>query len=317
MDTQLAYMISVDSRADWVASWASSAPSTASECCSDFATGWEGFSGDVTSRQTVANEYMAYFGEWTADANYYNTIIEIAGDAAKLSGETASSSDDSSACKDSTVQGYGDGLAERMAAYCFTTREESVASYTAAGGSADNGPAGIVCGTDLYIKVHQTIEGIRDISDDYYASCDRGVGYAILWSGADDDVTFGGVYDLKNHLESCPHWEEVDCSSIDDLQPGDIVLYCEGRDTDGDGVYDVAVDGDVNGDGKLSSAHVIMYIGEEAVKKYHDSDLVFGSASYGDRPANLSGDSFPDIYRHVYRNVQTESDSKYVNIDVD
>ena len=80
------------------------------------------------------------------------------------------------------------------------------------------------------------------IGDKIYASCDRTVCTAIRWSGADPNFEEGPVSKQYTYLNTSSNWEKV--GVINDtnfnFEPGDVII------TDG---------------------HILMYVGNEAVKK--------------------------------------------------
>lgn len=304
IELQLAYIVSTDSKATWIADWAGKTYDKPETACRDFLdgggtdqveSGWEGItpgSDNIVFRQNNAAAAYVKFAEWTADTNLYDTIMEIAGDAAVDASVDGTSQQIDAGCTSDTVAA-GTTLAERMSQYCLDTKAEGIKSYQDALRSVSDtskAPAGIVCGSKLYQKVHANIEAIRG-ADDYWASCDRGVGYAILWSGCDDDLNMSGCEKLITHFTSCDHWSNVtsSISSEADLKPGDICI---------------------------SSGHVVMYLGEEAVLKYHegksDPGAVYGQASHGDRAPCVQNDSYAN-YTYVFRNVKQDANSPYKN----
>lgn len=304
IELQLAYIVSTDSKATWIADWAGKTYDKPETACRDFLdgggtdqveSGWEGItpgSDNIAFRQNNAAAAYVKFAEWTADTNLYDTIMEIAGDAAVDASVDGTSQQIDAGCTSDTVSA-GTTLAERMSQYCLDTRDEGIKSYQDALRSASDtsqAPAGIVCGSKLYQKVHANIEAIRG-ADNYWASCDRGVGYAILWSGCDDDLDMSGCDSLITHFTSCDHWSNVtsSISSEADLKPGDICIR---------------------------SDHVIMYLGEEAVLKYHegksDPGAVYGQASHGERAPCVQSDSYAD-YTYIFRNVKQDANSPYKN----
>lgn len=204
---------------------------------------------------------------------------------------------------------FGEGIAERMSAYCFDTKQDAIDDYHSAGGT-DGGDAcgrayGVVCGTELYKEVH---DKVLEPGDKYYASCDRSTGSAVRWSGADDNFCYavcdsGIIPYCQQHTDI---WQDVvsEINSQDDLEPGDVCVY---------------------------SKHICMFIGEDAVAKFHPnidaSATQWGEGSLGtfppaitDRSSNMtmftaSGHGSYD--GHVFRNIKMQDDSKYKDIEID
>lgn len=323
VECQLAFYISEDGTASspkyyaqWLADWVGVDYGNPEAACKDFANGsggggtnggWEGHTPDDPRIPNAQSVYLAISSGWEVDTAVYDTVIEIAGDTAILGSGSNTNSDGSEKNKCDNGVSYGDDLADRMSAYCWDTKDESISDYTAAGGGDD--PCGIECGTELYKKVHAAIAP----DDNYWASCDRGVAFAVKWSGCDDAFPLGDPGDQGTHmLEQSDKWENVTAqiSTLDDLQPGDILLHAS------------ALDGNYNSDGTESN-HIIMYLGKEVVQKYHpdvtDESQVFGSASFGDRPPNIGAEdsNFMATYTYVFRNIKKDTDSAYKDIDVD
>jgi hypothetical protein len=297
-EIQLAYMVSIDSRANWVQNWANTATGNPEEGAKQFGYGWEGdISGSENARVNAAKEWFIKIAAWDADINYYNTVVTIAGDAFRAAAGANNAQNHEDECTEEELT-YGTTVAERMSAYCWDSHSQScddfIQAWTARGkpmGTYNNHPIkepwGTVCGTDLYIQVHQAVFP----GDGLYASCDRSVACAVRWAGLDDNFPAGGCGTLINWMSASSKWKNVksDIHSESDLMPGDILIR---------------------------STHVIMYLGSDAVLKYHpnaEASWVYGSGSYGDRPPNVQGDNWSG-YDYVFRNVQPESNSKWFNI---
>lgn len=104
-------------------------------------------------------------------------------------------------------------------------------------------------GTELYDEVWTAT-----IHDSYYRSCDRGVGAAVKWSGADDNFNYGGCGNELTYLSGSPLWKLVADNVVFDgsgttaerlkLEPGDVIC-CDD--------------------------HTFAYVGKELAKKGYDS----------------------------------------------
>lgn len=294
---QLAFMISLDSRAGWVADWNDVDTGSPETGAAQFATGWEGHSSQ-TERETAAANWFVTIAEWDADIEYYDSIIELAGEAAQLAGQSTNHENHEQECTEEKFS-YGNSLADKMSAYCMDNKADAQAAFQSAwvaAGSptcmygdpphAGSDPYGIVCGSDLYVKVHQVVFE----NDGYYASCDRSVGTAVRWAGCDDDYSAGGCTNQITHMQTDAAWEDVTSSihSEDDLMPGDICIH---------------------------SGHIVMYLGQEMVQKYHpdaDDSWHFGEGSFGDRPPCVQADSYTN-YDYIFRCVSPETDSQWLN----
>lgn len=160
-------------------------------------------------------------------------------------------------------------------------------------------------GTALYQYVKNKI-----IVDDYYRSCDRGVAIAVRWSGYDDTYPAGPCTSQEAHVITSAKWQEVDWGGdVSKLKPGDILIATPG--TWGD--------------------HTVMYVGYDIPKQIQgvtanvvEASLTKGAA-FPYHPENrspgltLCEDGWIGqltLYR-VFRNVQTETNSIYVNIPID
>lgn len=151
-------------------------------------------------------------------------------------------------------------------------------------------------GTVLYRRVHEAIFP----GDPWFQSCDRSVACAVRWAGADDAFPAGGCLEILNHMLTSDKWSEIDWGGDSSkLSPGDVLI----------------VSNDAEG-------HVILYVGNEAIKmKYPDApaDFEIVSGSIGG-PARSPGCGvlWSSSYSHyrAFRNVKQETDSKYKNIAV-
>lgn len=216
-------------------------------------------------------------------------------------------------CSDGNLD-TGDGIAERMSQLCWDTEEigkedfdtnwkDKGSPYCIYDGKSHTDPCGIVCGTDLYIYVHDKVLP----GDQYYASCDRSTTTAVRWSGADDkfaDPNGGPCPDIITYCSSnSDKWEDVTSTihSIEDLQPGDVCVYSE---------------------------HIVTFLGEEAVLKYHpdvEVDLasgkhVWGEGSFGNHAPSIDSRSdiscFTTGTGKVFRIKEYQSDSEFKDMEI-
>lgn len=158
-------------------------------------------------------------------------------------------------------------------------------------------------GTDLYVAVHDAVLP----GDPWYQSCDRFSATAVRWSGADDSYPAGSTGTILSYLQNSDKWKYVPAKSEKDLEPGDIIV---------------------------KTGHVIVYVGNEAVRKKYPNNSTgvlahasIGGASSPDQQETDSenrGGAIGDWYDmglkenggefSVFRNVKQESSSKYKNI---
>lgn len=206
-------------------------------------------------------------------------------------------------------------LADAIVSMSYPTRQEGKADFkekweqskrrrTSKGGMH---PEGIVCGTPLYITIHQGVLS----GDPYYASCDRGVCTAVRWAGHDDNFNRGGCYEITKYLVSSTKWKELDWTGKqEELKPGDILVRSD--------TWMSAHRGTPNN----NVGHIVMYVGKEAVLKRYpkgaESDACVCAASYGSRPLCCQiwegGQSRPFSSYMAFRSVYVEPQSRYVGL---
>lgn len=165
-----------------------------------------------------------------------------------------------------------------------------------------NGVAPDDVATQLYVDVHDAVIS----GDDYYASCDRGTCTAVRWAGADDNFPPGGCGNIMDYLDSegKSKWDNLgklnEDISVDELEPGDIMVYC------------------IRG---TKYGHIGIFVGEEAVQeKYPGSKCTTYAASLGDHCPQLQpidgwkSGGHGGVNYTIYRNINPESSSKYKDI---
>lgn len=150
-------------------------------------------------------------------------------------------------------------------------------------------------GTPLYRHIKSLIMP----GDTIFQSCDRSVATAVRWAGVDDDFPMGGCEsNILPHLLASPKWEEVPWDNDKSkLQPGDVLVYPE---------------------------HVILYVGEEAVKaKYPDDtgrSVYSGSINYSDVSNGRSPglgfwySGYETNGYHAFRSIYKEPNPKYKHL---
>lgn len=146
-------------------------------------------------------------------------------------------------------------------------------------------------GTALYRRVHDNIWGNGLI----YQSCDFGVATAIRWSGTDETYPSSDCPTQLSYLQTSSKWKKVGYLtkiSPSELQPGDVCIH---------------------------KSHTMIYIGKEAMIKYHPNNTGLSvSASYCER--SPGADSSVEGYQQnadprgdyiVFRCVKPDKGSKY------
>lgn len=103
-------------------------------------------------------------------------------------------------------------------------------------------------GTELYKTVRDNVGDPWVI----YQSCDRLIGAALRWSGADVDFPMGNVRNQYQYVTHSDQWEYIATAegiSRDNLQPGDIFI-CLGN-----------------------VGHIWMYVGQDAIREIYGDDF--------------------------------------------
>lgn len=281
LETQLGFMVSDDApvRVDYIKEMIATPAGSPEAATRNFMREWEVISDDSTgARISAANSYFSKMGQWEADEDLADSILEQSGGSAGSANETAVSAAQNKCLTETAGQRADNStMAMAMASYAYAT--------TAEGEGND--------GTQLYQDLHDAIFP----GDPWYMSCDRGVAVAVRWSGTDDNYPAGPVSRQLDYLASSDKWDEVTDWGGDpeNLQPGDVLLRNDS-----------------------SVGHTVMYLGNEAVQQVHgdaaEPGSVIASASLDTRSPGVgtwyTGDTGLETYT-VYRNVKTETNSQY------
>lgn len=211
----------------------------------------------IETHTSSASSWASKMSSWTVDSSFANSIIAMA----EKMGASASTSTVASAQKKCQKASNVDNSSLASAAVSYAWEH---AHPDAEGNN----------GTQLYQAV---CDGV--IGDGLYMSCDHGVCAAVRWSGTDVDYPSGNCSTQWSYVTSSDKWERVGTLGVDlqyeDLQPGDVAI-CAMSDSYTGG-----------------SEHTWLYVGNEAVKaKYADSTYTSVNASYGQRSAGCSDDSW-------------------------
>lgn len=269
--------------------------SSGGDTCSDFFTSW----GEEASPESATRKFMA---DWEVISDSSGELREQAAAmwatefvAWEIDVEYADSiiGTANAVQVDATNQAVADAIDKCLDNEISTAENGSLAqaavSYayaTQAEGDGNNG-------TELYQTLHDAIFP----DDPHYQSCDRGVATAVLWSGTDDSFPKGPCGSILSYLLTSSKWKKITNSgTIEGLEPGDILIRADD-----------------------SVSHVIMYVGNEAVKeKFPEASdtACIVSASLDTRSPGVShwytGTTGYDTY-HVFRNIQKESNPKYTD----
>lgn len=206
IDAQLVYSVSTDSRASMLNTWFETEEASPEDAAATFMHTWEGIDTDnVDDRQSAAAGWYYQMAEWAVDADYADSLIELA-NVARLDASADGVRDQLDNCL--SQQNYDNSsIAAAAVSYAYRTAVE---------GEDDNG-------TQLYQTVHDAIFP----GDPYYASCDRGAATAIRWSGSDDTFPKGDCSTQFDYCWGSTKWERIIWGGdVDSLQPGD-VLICD------------------------------------------------------------------------------------------
>ena len=227
---------------------------------------------NLSGRQSYAGEWYTFMGEWNVDVNYANSVLALA-QTAGSNGDNSGAASMLNGCQ--SARSYDNSsIASAAVSFAWETREMGIGNN----------------GTELYQAVHDDVF----TGDTTYASCDRCVGTAVRWSGADDNYPSGHVGAQLDHCISSPKWTEVTNWNGDpaNLQPGDVIF-----------------------EGSNSRDHTLMYVGNEIIKaKYPnaEADYCLVSASINERSPGCQKWYSADN-RRVFRNVEKETNSIYTN----
>lgn len=236
---------------------------------------------DVTRRKQ-AEQWYVKMTSWTVESKLGSSVLALAGETKRTADNKALVAellDCPGLSESGSVGGGNSSAAEAMVTFAWPFLDDSRGND----------------GTDLYKYVHDQVYS----GDPYYASCDRGVGSAVRWSGTDDSFPAGPVSAQEQYVngEGRDKWEKVGSAMNEaDLKPGDVLI---------------------------APNHVEMYVGEDAVKKVwpnaadHEPNAVIGHASLNDRSPGL--DSFGAISDDgrsfvAYRSTSKEKNSGFTDV---
>lgn len=289
VEAQLAYMMDADSGAPVIEKMIEGTNPGADDPVGAsvyFHDEWER-SADSPAQQArrgvAAGEWYAKMGSWTVDTQLGASILALVGTSKKGADRKAQMVElaECSILNQGGGAGGNSSAAEAMVSISWPFLEQSKGND----------------GTDIYMFLHDEVFP----GDPYYASCDRGVGTAVRWSGTDDNFKPGAVAQQEMYVngEGRDKWEKVGSAMNEaDLKPGDVLI---------------------------APNHIEMYVGEEAVKKVwpnekdHQPDAVIGHASLNDRSPGLDG--FTAISGdgrqfEAYRSKGPEKNSKFTDIKI-
>lgn len=277
LDVQIAFSISEYGGADWLNSIYKPVnfPNT-DTATESFLNGYErpaDPSASIAQRQEYAAEWYVRMAEWAVDADYANSVLNMA-NTAQSNGTNTASSAVLRRCR--SAKNYDNStLASAAVAYAYETVEE---------GMGNNG-------TVLYQTVHDNVFP----GDTVYMSCDRTVACAVRWAGYDDNYPSGDVGVQLNYVISSSKWTEVTTwdGNPDNLLPGDIIF--EGTNCRDHTLLYVGNEAIVS---KYPNATGTTYC--------------IVSGSYEERSPGCQR-WYDENSRRVFRNVEKESNSIYTN----
>lgn len=285
LDLQLAFIIAPVAnggyeRSEWLLSDWTSMAGNPEAAASEFNLKFEGNASNFMLAERQANAVLWYNQlKGYSDDGYAQSILTLAETVlASGAGNAAAEAEDE--CAEAERQYDNSDAARAAVAYAWKTTDL---------GRGNNG-------TELYQLVHDAIMP----GDPYYMSCDRGVATAVRWSGTDDSFPMGDTDVIDAYLQSSPKWEDLGefDGDITKLQPGDILNTTRARRG-------------------TEHGHIVIYVSNEIVReKFPDSDACLVSASYMERSPGCetySGQFVGEGY-HVYRCIQKETNSQYVNV---
>ena len=250
LDFQLVYTIMDGGyRVEWLIPWfRDTVEPNAESAAFSFTKFWEGnVSMGIDARKSNAAGWMVRFADWEIDADYANSLIELAG-TARIDASNEGLEDALDDCQSERYMYDNSSIATAAVSYAWPRHDQ---------GTHNNG-------TLLYQCVHDHIFG----RGGYYASCCRGGSVAVRWSGSDDTFPAGGCAPQFAYCTSSTKWERVcDLNGMsyadicETLAPGD-VLICD-------------------------SCHTLVWTGHELIAEIHGEDspsnYVAVEASYGNK----------------------------------
>lgn len=250
--------------------------------------------GDQTFRGYQAEKWMgeiAKFDPDVDDTEAVSSVQDMIG-AVQLKGEDKGMADALKECVAGGVITDNEKAAYAAALMAYANQETSDATYVSDGSSAPtiNQPK------SLYRLVKDTVWP-GDSGNPYsYASCDRFVVTAVRWSGTDDNFPCGSCPYIFKYLEGAGKYngtcgwqnitDEYDASNWKEIPCGTVMIYGHGE-----------------------NGHVVMYVGQEIMRKVYtdkegfDENCAVAAASYLQRQggcelfySNYATGSSSDIY---------------------
>ena len=211
MDVQLSFMVGGDIRKSWLEAWTTEA--TPELAAKNFKEGWEGNgNGTLEDRQKQAAYYFMRMGEWEVDADYGQSILELAG-TTSVNGDARAAVQNYDKCG---VRSY-ENASIAKAAVSFAWDNKDMARNND--------------GTSTYKAVCEAV-GIAPPGP--YQECAAVVAAAVRWSGTDDNYPPHSVDAQEAYLESnTDRWKEItwDGTSEAVLKPGDIFIINTSTDS--------------------------------------------------------------------------------------
>ena len=281
-DFQLAFYISVYSKAKWLRSWTKpeSSPEAAAYAFAKYFEVNTIMAQD--KRKVEAAKWYVRLNEMTVDQSYADSIIAM-GESLGAMSISQSASNAVNKCQRAGAGGGNSSLAEAWVSYAYPTKAQGYGNH----------------GTPLFQDLMKNIFP----GDPYFMSCDRGVATGVRWSGTDDTYPVGPCSTQEAYLKTSPKWEKISDGNTDKatLKPGDIMIMDATPWTNG------------------RHGHVLGYTGPEIIKKIHGAKATPGadtvSASYMERsPGCVPVESKELQYFRVYRNKEKEANPKYKHL---
>lgn len=190
-------------RSSWLLNW--EPESNPRDAAYSFADKWEGNTVEAQDRRKdFAEQWFVTIKSWDVDADYANSIINMAGAVASNASDKAAKNaiDD---CDGAKMDQDNSTLAKACLSLAWPTRPEAFAND----------------GVPLYQALHKQILP----GDGIFQSCDRSTCIAVRWAGLDDQYPAGGCETIIKHLDASPKWEEIYWNNDESkLKPGDIVI---------------------------------------------------------------------------------------------
>lgn len=320
LKTQLAFALGPDKAGvnkkndpEWVVNFGKKYPvSSPEEAAGEWAWHYEGNrTMAVGERARGAAGWFVKLNEMQVDANYANSVLELAKTAKSAAGDNGAGA---ALHNCYSAQNYDNSsIAAAALSIAWHKQEDSITND----------------GTPLYQRLHEAIFP----GDPYFQSCDRGVATGVRWAGADDDFPPGATGTQAIYLRSSDKWEKVDTwvpstTSWEEanklLKPGDIlvnegqhIFYWIGKEFIEE-TFKATGEPTVGSDG-LPYTIVHSSIGAPPEGRnaagHHESHASFPSRSPGvDSYPGKTGSGFIYMYE-AYRSKHKEPSSKYANLE--